>query len=292
MHAPRPSALALSVLSVIVLVPCLPAAAQDWLKNYPVAANPSLSFAVGDTAAEVRACGDCHEIRIRVEWRDRPASDYTIVESQSGNHVNFELREKARFGVHLNVGNRHSPQVTVETPKSIDLEGRTADGSLAVSGLQGNLQLRTGDGSLDLTDVSGAIHVASGDGSIHVRNASGILESRSSDGSVHVDGRFTSVQVHTSDGSLDLTLNEGSRLTAASRIESSDGSVNIRLANSVSADLEIHTGDGSINCKLPLVMEGYNSKEDSHHALRGRINGGGVPFVIRTHDASVTITPL
>lgn len=289
MHAPRLFGFALSSVALIVLLPSARGAAQDWQKTYPVSATPSLSVSVGDTAAEVRSCGDCREIRIHVAWNERPASDYTIVESQSGNHVNFELREKPRFGMHI-TGGRRSPHVTVETPRSIDLEGRAGDGSLAVSGLQGNLQLRTGDGSLDLSEVSGGIHVFSGDGSIRIHNASGSLETRSSDGSIRVDGRFSGVQMHSSDGSLDLTLAEGSKLTASSRVESSDGSVNIRLAKSVAADLEIHTGDGSINSKIPLVMEGYNSKEDSHHSLRGRINGGGVPFVVRTHDASVTIT--
>jgi hypothetical protein len=85
---------------------------------------------------------------------------------------------------------------------------------------------------------------------------------------------------------------EGTKLATASRIESSDGRVMIHIPRTLAADLEVHTGDGHIQCDLPLVMDGFNSKTDSGHNLRGRINGGGVPLSIRTSDGSVTIASM
>lgn len=292
MHLLRPSAVALCAFALLSFTSPVRAADSDWQKSYPVSAKPSLSVSTGDSSTEVRSCGSCREIRIRVEWRDRRASEYNLVESQSGDHVEFVLHEKQRIGFRMNLGNRREPHVTVDTPASLDLEARTSDGALSVTGVQGELQLRTSDGSLDASDVSGALSITASDGSIRVHNASGTLESHSSDGSVRIDGRFSGVQVKTSDGSLDFTLAEGSKLTTASRIESSDGSVAIHLPRSLSADMEIHTGDGHIDCKLPLTMEGYNSSGDSHHNLRGRLNGGGVPLDIHTQDGSVTIAAL
>lgn len=290
MPALRSAALSIAVLAV-ASIPAF-AADADWQKSYPVSAHPSLSFTTGDTAAEVHSCGDCREIRIRVQWNERRASDYTISEFQSGDHVNFELREKPRFGFHIDIGNHHAPQVTFETPTSLDLEARTSDGALKVHGVQGNLRLHTSDGSLEAADTSGALHIEASDGSIHVHNVSGTLESRSSDGSIHIDGRLTGVQVHTSDGSLDLTLADGSALTTASSIEASDGRVMVRLPRNLAADLDVHTGDGHLDCNVPLVMEGYHSNADSGHSVRGRLNGGGVPLTIRTHDGNVTIATL
>ncbi len=55
-------------------------------------------------------------------------------------------------------------------------------------------------------------------------------------------------------------MNEGTKLTTASRIESSDGRVTIKVPRTLAADLEVHTGDGHIQCDLPLVMDGYDSK--------------------------------
>ncbi|HEY3706118.1 MAG TPA: DUF4097 family beta strand repeat-containing protein [Terracidiphilus sp.] len=285
----RPAALTLTAVGLFACVP-LVHAQSDWQKTYPVGGKPSLSFSTGDASTEVTSCGQCKEIRIRVQWNDRHIGEYTLNEAQTGDHVNFELREKTHM--HMMMGAHREPRVFVETPSTLDLDGRTSDGSLKVTGLNGGVQLRTSDGSVDLSDVAGAVRLTSSDGSIRLHNVSGTLESRSSDGSVHIDGQFTGLQVHTSDGSLELTMNEGTKLTTASRVESSDGRVQIHVPRSLAADLEVHTGDGRIQCDLPLVMDGYNSKGDSGHNLRGRINGGGVPLSIHTSDGNVTIASL
>lgn len=291
MNSLRLPAFAFTACSVFAFA-SLAQADSDWQKTYPVSGKPSLTTTSGDASTEIRSCGDCREVRIRVEWNDRHASDYNLTEFQSSDHVNFELREKIHIGFHISIGNRHEPHVTIETPSAVDLETRTADGSLKVSGVNGNLLLHTSDGSLDVWDVTGALRLESSDGSIHVHNASGTLESKSSDGHVKIDGKFSGVQVHTSDGGLELTLAEGSQLTTASRVESSDGSVAIHLPRNLAADVELRAGDGRVNCKLPLVMESYDSKNDSGHNIRGKLNGGGVSFSIHTHDGNATIDAL
>jgi len=263
------------------------AAQSDWQKTYPVSAKPSLSFTTGDAATDLRSCGDCREIRIRVQWNGGNPADFPITEAQTGVHVSFEMRERNRL--HFMMGVHHSPQVFIETPAALDLEGRTSDGNLHVSGVHGELQIHSGDGSIEIDDCGGAVRLVASDGSIRLHNLTGTLESRSSDGSVHIDGQFTGIQVHTSDGSLDLALAEGSRLATASRVESSDGRISVHLPRLLAADLEIHTSDGRVQCDLPLTMEGYNSKTESGHSLRGHLNGGGVPLSIHTSDGNVTI---
>jgi putative adhesin len=286
----RPFLVSLAAAALIAASVSAWAAETDWQKSYTVGAKPSLSFNTGDASTEVTSCGQCREIRIRVQWNDRHPSDYLVNESQTGDHVSFELRNKVH--IHVIIGNRHEPHVVIETPSTIDLDARTSDGSLKVAGLQGELQLHTSDGSVEVSDVSGALRLTASDGSIHMHNITGTLESRSSDGSVRIDGQFTGLQVHTSDGGLDLTLAEGSKLTTASRVESSDGRVIVHVPRTLAADLEIHTSDGHIQCDLPLVMNGYDSKTDSGHNLRGRLNGGGVPLTIHTSDGNVTIAAL
>jgi hypothetical protein len=285
----RPFAFALAAV-LFASAAAVSAAQSDWQKSYPVSAKPSLTFTTGDAGTELRSCADCREIRIRVQWNGRNPADFPITEAQTGDHVTFELRERNRL--HVMMGVHHSPEVLIETPAGIDIEGRTADGSLRVSGVRGELQFHTGDGSVEIDDCGGAVRLVASDGSIRMHNLTGTLESRSSDGSVHIDGQFTGVQVHTSDGNLDLTLSEGSHLATASRIESSDGRVSVHLPRTLAADLEIHTSDGHVECDVPLTMEGYNSKSDSGHNLRGRLNGGGVPLSVHTSDGNVTIAAL
>jgi DUF4097 and DUF4098 domain-containing protein YvlB len=272
--------------SALTLPPAF--AAEDWQKSYPVSGKPGLTIGTGDASTEVQPCAACREVKIRVQWNDRRPEDYTIIESQSGDHVNFELKEKQRF--HVSIGNRREPRVLVEAPKQMDLETRTADGGLKVYGIEGTVSLHTSDGGVEVADVTGAIRLVASDGSIRMHNLTGTLESRSSDGNVRIDGKLSAVQVHTSDGSLDLTLAEGSQLTTASRVEASDGNVKIRLPKTLAADIDLHTGDGHIDCQLPLTMNGY--KSGSGHTISGKLNAGRTPLTIQTRDGNVTVGAL
>jgi hypothetical protein len=263
-------------------------AAEDRQKLYPVSGKPSLTIGTGDASTEVQPCAACREVKIRVQWNDRGAEDYTIAESQSGDHVNFELKAKQRF--HVSIGNRHEPRVLVEEPKEMDLEARTSDGGLKAYGIKGTVSLHTNDGGVEVADVSGAIKLVASDGSIRMHNLTGTLESRSSDGNVTIDGKLSGVQVHTSGGSLDLTLAEGSQLTTASRIEASDGNVKIRLPKTLAADIDLHTGDGHIDCQLPLTMNGYDSGGGRN--ISGKLNAGGTPLTIHTRDENFTVGTL
>ena len=272
--------------SALTLPPAF--AAEDWQKSYPVSGKPGLTIGTGDAPTEVQPCAACREVKIRVQWNDRRPEDYTIIESQSGDHVNFELKEKQRF--HVSIGNRREPRVLVEAPKQMDLETRTTDGGLKVYGIEGTVSLHTSDGGVEVADVTGAIRLIASDGSIRMHNLTGTLDSRSSDGNVRIDGKLSAVQVHTSDGSLDLTLAEGSQLTTASRVEASDGNVKIRLPKTLAADIDLHTGDGHIDCQLPLTMNGY--KSGSGHTISGKLNAGGTPLTIQTRDGNVTVGAL
>lgn len=292
----RPVCFARICFPGLVLMASVFASAQagggDWRKSYPITGKAALTLNTGDASVELRSCGDCREVRIGVEWRDRHPSDFLLKESQTGDQVNFQLDEKAQIGIHFTARNWHSPRVTVETPATLDLDAKTADGGLKVSGVEGKLQLHTTDGAVDVEDVSGTVRLTASDGAIKIHNVTGTLESRSSDGRVTIDGKFTALQVHTSDGPLDLTVGEGSQLAAASRIESSDGRVTVRLPRTLAADLDVHTDDGKIDCELPLRMEGYNSGHGSGHSLKGHLNAGGEPLVIHTSDGNVSIGAL
>ncbi len=260
----------------------------DWLKSYPVSGKPSLTLSTGDAAVELRSCGSCREVRVRVEWRDSNPNDFELEESQNGNSVNFTLREKVR--IHFVFFSEHNPLVIVYAPAALDLEARTSDGAMTVSGVEGNLNLHAGDGKVEVDDAGGALHLEAEDGAILVHNLTGTVDSVSSDGRVSIDGKLTAFHIHTSDGSLELALDEGSHLDGASRIQSSDGRVALRVPRSLAADLDVRTSDGAIECALPLSMQGYSTEHESGHNLRGRLNGGGPPLSIHTSDGSVSIT--
>jgi hypothetical protein len=265
--------IALNLALSTLLLPAVAAVAQSdttWDKSYPVSGQPSLILNTGDSHLNIHACTSCQAVHIHVTAENTSLSRYTLEEDQSGNTIHFSLKEK--------------PHLT--------LDARSADGNLTATDLHGDLTIHTSDGGQELTGVSGNLKLHSSDGHLRVRNASGILEARSSDGNQDIAGAFTSLQLHSSDGSITLELAEGSHLSADSRIESSDGSVTLRLPKSFPAELAVSTSDGSIQSTLPLVVEGYNSKGNSGHNIRGKFNGGGSLLTIHTSDGSVHLTTL
>jgi hypothetical protein len=285
-------ALALGGLAILC---SLTALAQDpdhsWSRTYPVTGKPTLTLETADAGVEFRPCGDCHEIRIHIEVVGRKMSDYRLEEGQSGDEVHFLFKELPHAGGHL-AWHKEQTRVTVESPAQLTLRAKTSDGNVILSGLQGDLSLTTGDGNVGVDHVSGNVRIRSGDGRVKVTDADGSIDAHTSDGSLSVDGIFHALALHTSDGTLDLNLREGTKLAGASTIQSSDGSVTIRVPPSFAADLSVHTSDGHVDCALPLAMDNYQSGGRHGNELHGKLNGGGTPLTINTSDGNVKIEQL
>jgi len=279
-------------LASLTLLPALTALAQDsdhsWSKTYPVTARPTLIFETSDASVDFHPCGDCHQISIHVEVVGHKLSDYRLEEGQTGNEVHFAFKELPHIGVHI-TWHMERTHVTVETPAQLTLQARTSDGNVNVTGLQGDLSLATGDGDVTLDHTSGDLHIKAGDGHVKITNAEGAIDARSSDGSLTVDGQFHVLALHTSDGQLDLNLRPGTKLTEASTVQSSDGSVTIHVPQNFAADLNVHSSDGHVDCSLPLTMDHYQSGGGDGHELHGKLNGGGTPLTIHTSDGNVKI---
>jgi hypothetical protein len=198
-------------------------AAHDWQKTYPIGESASLLVETGDSGLEIRSCW---KIRAKVHT-GRKLSEFRLEEHEDQDHVYFLLKDIPSVGFHVTSKAAEPTMVTVETPAKLEVDARTSDGSMSARGLEGNLEVHTGDGGVTLDDVRGGLKLNSSDGDITVHNAVGTLEARASDGHMRIEGQFSAVQLHTSDGNLDFALAQGSQLSAASRIESSDGWVTI-----------------------------------------------------------------
>jgi hypothetical protein len=279
-------------LAVLAVLSSLTGLAQDadhsWSRTYPVSGKPTLTLETADASVEFHPCGDCHEIRIHVELVGRKLSDYRLEEGQSGDQVHFLFKELPHLGAHI-VWHRQETRVTVESPAQLTLEAKTSDGNVSLSGLQGDLSLTTGDGNVTLDHVSGNLRIKSGDGQVKITNAAGAIDAHTSDGNLSVDGLFHALALHTSDGTLDVSLRDGTKLDGASTIQSSDGSVTVRVPQNFAADFNVHTSDGQLDCVLPLTMDHFQSGGEQSHQLRGKLNGGGVPLTIHTSDGNVKI---
>ena len=281
----------LQLAFAVLMLPAPGAFAQSdtvWDKSYPVSAAPTLTLEVGDSALRVHPCTGCHAVRVHIKAEGAKLSQYTLEEGQNGNQVHLSLKQKPHVGFQLNWHSSRQVTVDVETPPEVALEARASDGSLEVRGLHGAISLRTSDGAQTVRDVSGQIALQASDGSITVERSSGTLEARISDGNLEISGTFSALQLHSSDGPMHVALAEGSRLTAPSSIQASDGSVTVQFPHSFPAELDLHSSDGHIGSALPLVVEGFQSK--GGHGIHGKLDGGGAPLQIHTSDGSIRLS--
>ncbi len=242
------------------------AGAEEWTKQWPVTANPDLRVETGDGSVTVVGVPGATRIEARVEtrgWRIGP-SEVRVDESSTGNSVTLIVRVP---NVHINFGERWV-KVTVRVPQEV------------------KAYVHTGDGSVHMENVHGPSRVSTGDGSIQAAGLDGRLEATTGDGSVKVSGRFDEVQIRTKDGSVTFDAAPGSKMASPWRLETGDGSVTAHVPADLDADLDVHTGDGSISLSDLTVTV---SETQNRNNLRGRMNRGGQSFSIKTGDGSVTL---
>jgi DUF4097 and DUF4098 domain-containing protein YvlB len=184
--------------------------------------------------------------------------------------VELEVRIPHRpFSVNFGVG-RRSVRVELQVPRELRTDIHTGDGSITVDGLHGETRLSTGDGHIEADRLDGSLDAQTGDGRLRAR------------------GRFDLLNLHTGDGSVEAEIENGSRISSEWTIRTGDGHVTLRLPSSFSADLDVHTGDGHIESDLPVTVSGFKRENE----LRGKLNAGGPPLVIRTNDGSIRLERL
>jgi len=242
------------------------ALAEDWSKDFNVGANPKLTVDTNDASIRVIA-GTSSKISARVTtvgYKIGP-TDVRISERQSGDAVDLSVRIPS---YRMSFGN-HSVRVEITVPVSTQLELRSGDGRLAVTGIHGPARLHTGDGTIEVRDFQGALNAHTGDGR------------------VIAEGRFDDLQIETSDGSIEAEVRPGSKMNGRWLIRTGDGSLRLQLPRDFAADLDAHTGDGHINIDFPITVNGSSAGRDS---TRGKLNGGGQTLELRSGDGSITVS--
>jgi len=243
--------------------------ADDWSKKFTISGHPELRVDTNDGAVIIRTW-DRKEIEARVTtvgWKIG-SGEVTVVEHQTGDRVELEVRIPHR-NFEISFGHR-SVRIELEVPPEIRTDIHTGDGGITVDGLHGETRLSTGDGHIEAERLDGTLDAQTGDGRLRVR------------------GRFDLLNLHTGDGSVEAEIESGSKISSEWRVRTGDGHVTLRLPSNFAADLDVHTGDGHIDSDLPVTISGFRRDNE----LRGKLNAGGPPLVVRTNDGSIRLERL
>lgn len=259
-------------------------------KRFTVSGTADLRLTTFDGSIQILAW-DKPDVLVEIEKRGptKAALDELVIEAeQKGNVITLEVqRPRAESFRGIGFHRSASARLVVSVPRDINITARSGDGSIKIERVNGRLELRTGDGSIRASEVSGELQFDTGDGSITVDKAQGRLAADTGDGSVEVEGKLASVKLHTGDGSVVYRADQGSAMADNWEITTGDGSVSVYLPQGFAAEVDAHTGDGSIRSDLQGLPS--PTGDEARRTLRGRIGEGGRVLRIRTGDGAIRL---
>jgi hypothetical protein len=266
-------------------------------KRFKVSGTPELHLTTFDGAIEIQAT-DGQDVSIDVEKRGATkevVDGLEIVTTQDGNKITLEVkRPRAESFSGLGFHQSSSARLIVSVPRDTNIVARSGDGSITVERVNGRLELRTGDGNIRASNVGGELVLETGDGAVTVDGARGHLDVDTGDGGVDVSGRLTTVKLHTGDGSIIYRAEPGSEMADNWEVTTGDGSVTLYLPNGFNADIDAHTGDGSIRNDLDISgqpKDDHDNKDENKRTLRGQLGSGGKTIRVRTGDGAIRFRP-
>lgn len=259
-------------------------------RRFTVSGVPELNLTTFDGAIEIRA-GEGKSVVVEVEKRGptpQAIEQLKVETQQTGNRIEVSVKRPSRdvefFGFN---GMSATAKLIVTMPREGHVTARSGDGSIRIEHVSGRLELRTGDGSIRATGIGGQIILATGDGSVTVDDAEGDIDVDTGDGSVSVAGKLAIVKLHTGDGSITFRAEPGTTMKDNWSLTTGDGGVSVYLPSDFAAQLDAHTGDGSIRNELDVKSDGAG--EVSRRTVKGQIGAGGRTLRIRTGDGSVRL---
>jgi DUF4097 and DUF4098 domain-containing protein YvlB len=258
-------------------------------RRFTVSGKPEVVLSTFDGGIDVRSW-DQPEVLVVVEKQAESLESAKAIQvkfEQSGNRITIEVQKPEGFqGIGINVS--RSASVTVTVPRQSDLDARSGDGGIALTGLAGRIAVRSGDGGIKGTGLEGDIAVHTGDGGVTLEDVNGRLEITTGDGGVNVSGAFSRVRARTGDGAIAIRARSGSRAEDDWEITTGDGPLTLELPPTFAAEVDAHTGDGGITVD-GLTIAGARADRDHREDLRGTLGSGGRALRLRTGDGSIRL---
>ena len=185
----------------------------------------------------------------------------------------------------------------IETPVNTELNARTSGGSVSIENLSGNQYARTSGGRMEANNIQGNVEMRTSGGAIRLENIEGQAEVATSGGSIRANKVTQGLKARTSGGSLNLQEISGSL-----EARTSGGSIDVLIINPIEY-IEVSTSGGNVTVEVPenlgydLELTGSRVRTElrnftgssSRDAIKGSMNGGGIPLKARTSGGSVSL---
>lgn len=263
------------ILSLLLLLPLTAFAAEHRTDTREtIAWQPGLSASMENLLGEVELVGGTGNeivIELTVVANARTAADaealagqVTLQQSRRGDTVelwiDYPTAEHDQFiyrpgrwsgttnttyrGERVRITSRGSgadvhANLRITLPQGVAFEMANSVGSLAATGVNGEIGLRTGSGRIEASQGGGTLAARSGSGSIRISEHTGAVGARAGSGSISLEAITGGVDVRTGSGSIRAQRVAGDEVA----LRAGSGSVRI---DDIQGALSIGTGSGSV----------------------------------------------
>lgn len=218
---------------------------------------------------------------IQMKARLKRASRVIFEAVQEGDTVTIEAKRKGG-GLDL-FGRSPAAEIAVTAPAATSIDLTTSNGSIELRGIEGSGPVKTSNGRIYLENVKGRHDMRTSNGRVEVNGMEGDGEVRTTNGSIKLINVRGAFQASTTNGSIALE-GELARGTPC-RLESSNGSVLVKLAGEPSLRIDACTSNGRVRSELPVS----NVTSQDKNQLVATVGDGDGELFIRTTNGSVLI---
>ena len=131
-----------------------------------------------------------------------------------------------------------------------------------------------------MSNLKGDIDANTSGGNVHGNDIDGDLTTHTSGGNIHLERMNCSLETSTSGGNIDVEMTS---LKSFVKVSNSGGNINLQVPNKA-MDLNLRGG----KIKTDKLSNFSGSVEDE--AIKGKLNGGGVPVTVDAGSGRVTLT--
>jgi DUF4097 and DUF4098 domain-containing protein YvlB len=148
--------------------------------------------------------------------------------------------------------------------------------------------LSSSNGAIRVTDGTGPARLHTSNGAIRVQGLGGGLDAQTSNGGITADLASVDGPVHveTSNGSIELRLPQ--RIKDDVRAHTSNGGITVRLPEGLDARISAHTSNAHITSDFDLRMQG----EISRNRIDGVIGNGGPLLDLSTSNGTIHLAKM
>lgn len=213
---------------------------------------------------------------------------------ENGYSISFKVRVPKEMtcnlstsGGSIQANNLHGDQLLKTSGGSIQcaqingiLDASTSGGSIKVIDSDGDLTLRTSGGSIKALTSRGSIVAYTSGGSITLEDVNGPVDAKTSGGNIKISGDSDYIAAATSGGGV--TVN-ATGLKRGLNLRTSGGNVTATLDHHKGYDLDLSGG------KVNMSLDNFTGDHKKNY-VRGSMNGGGMPVVMKSSGGSVNVS--